>query len=162
MKYVLWALELPDKVGFPTINVSPYNVLRNSAIFLLPSQIMEPSDLGESTDLNRRQRKHTSIKLSTQASTEEETVTIQISVIETHELANLIRTTTTFCTRNESSVHRPNQMVFLLDCRSFLEFSNSHIITAVNICTSKIIKRRLERNQVNLVINVVIFHHFYR
>jgi len=40
--------------------------------------------------------------------------------------------------------------VRLIDCRSFLEFNDNHIIGAVNICCSKLIKRRLQQDKISL------------
>lgn len=103
----------------------------------------------EATELSRRRRKQASINLNASARYSAETVTIPSASISAQDLANLLCNETSTCTDRESSSEKRDQMMIILDCRSFLEFNNSHIITAVNICTSKIIKRRLERDQVN-------------
>jgi len=36
----------------------------------------------------------------------------------------------------------------VIDCRSFLEYNDNHIVGAVNICCSKLIKRRLQQEKV--------------
>ena len=111
-------------------------------------QLFNPDEV---TELSRRRPKHTSINLnaSARASAERETMTVPSGVISAQDLANILRNETTTCTDGESSSEKRDQMnTIILDCRSFLEFNNSHIITAVNICTSKIVKRRLERDQV--------------
>ncbi|CAG7835424.1 unnamed protein product [Allacma fusca] len=43
-----------------------------------------------------------------------------------------------------------SRKVRLIDCRSFLEFNDNHIIGAVNICCSKLIKRRLQQDKISL------------
>ena len=105
-------------------------------------QLFDPNEAGE---LCRRRKRQASINLN--ASSGEKETAVPSGVISAQELANLLRT-------SASSSERRDQMMIILDCRSFLEFNNSHIFTAINICTSKIIKRRLERNQVLVIFQI--------
>lgn len=40
------------------------------------------------------------------------------------------------------------QKVLIVDCRSFLEFNTGNIVNSVNVCCSKLVKRRLQQNKV--------------
>ncbi|CAL1269795.1 unnamed protein product, partial [Larinioides sclopetarius] len=59
-----------------------------------------------------------------------------VGVVDVHELASVIRS------RNES--------VLIIDGRSFLEHNSCHIATAVNVCCSKIVKRRLQQDKLSV------------
>ncbi|CAG0899060.1 unnamed protein product [Darwinula stevensoni] len=43
----------------------------------------------------------------------------------------------------------PKEKVMLLDCRSFLDFNEGHILNAVNVWCSKLLSRRLQQNKVS-------------
>ena len=109
-------------------------------------QLFDPNEAGE---LCRRRKRQASINLNASSGEKEPAVTVPSGLISAQELANLLRTSDT-----ASSSERRDQMMIILDCRSFLEFNNSHVFTAINICTSKIIKRRLERNQVLFIFQI--------
>ncbi len=49
---------------------------------------------------------------------------------------------------NEGLIEFICPQVRLIDCRSFLEYNDNHIVGAVNICCSKLIKRRLQQEKV--------------
>ena len=38
--------------------------------------------------------------------------------------------------------------VLIVDSRSFLEYNDMHIVGAVNVCCSKLVKRRLQQDKV--------------
>ncbi|XP_055926654.1 uncharacterized protein LOC129958294 isoform X4 [Argiope bruennichi] len=59
-----------------------------------------------------------------------------VGVVDVHELASVIRS------RNES--------VLIIDGRSFIEHNSCHIATAVNVCCSKIVKRRLQQDKLSV------------
>ncbi|XP_055954353.1 dual specificity protein phosphatase 16 [Patella vulgata] len=42
------------------------------------------------------------------------------------------------------------EKVLLVDSRSFLEYNTSHIQQAVNVCGSKLVKRRLQQDKVRV------------
>lgn len=60
-----------------------------------------------------------------------------IHLIDVEQLASLVQ--------NDLS------QVLIIDSRSFLEYNTSHIFGAVNVCCSKIVKRRLQQDKVNFL-----------
>lgn len=60
-----------------------------------------------------------------------------IAMIDAHQLASLIR--------NGGS--RLDKML-IVDSRSFLEYNDLHVVGAVNVCCSKLVKRRLQQDKV--------------
>lgn len=42
------------------------------------------------------------------------------------------------------------RQVLIVDSRSFLEYNDLHVIGAVNVCCSKLVKRRLQQDKVPL------------
>ncbi|XP_067123498.1 dual specificity protein phosphatase 16-like [Centruroides vittatus] len=59
-----------------------------------------------------------------------------VTVIDVHQLAAVVR----------------NQIenVLIIDSRSFLEFNTCHVCNAINVCCSKIVKRRLQQDKVSV------------
>ncbi|RWS09296.1 Dual specificity protein phosphatase 8-like protein [Dinothrombium tinctorium] len=47
-------------------------------------------------------------------------------------------------------VRRNDENVLIIDSRSFLEYNTSHIRSAVNVCCSKIVKRRLQHDKISI------------
>lgn len=59
-----------------------------------------------------------------------------LTVCNVHQVATVIRTN--------------NAEVLIIDSRSFLEFNTCHIAHAINICCSKLVKRRLQQDKVTV------------
>lgn len=59
-----------------------------------------------------------------------------VSIIDVHQLAAVVK----------------NQIenVLIIDSRSFLEFNTCHVCNAINVCCSKIVKRRLQQDKVSV------------
>lgn len=38
----------------------------------------------------------------------------------------------------------------LIDCRTFSEYNASHVLSSINVCCSKLVKRRLQQNRVSV------------
>ncbi|GIX99507.1 dual specificity protein phosphatase 8 [Caerostris extrusa] len=59
-----------------------------------------------------------------------------VSVVSVHQLASVIR----------------NRMehVLIIDSRSFIEHNTCHIAASVNVCCSKIVKRRLQQDKLSV------------
>ncbi|XP_064490198.1 dual specificity protein phosphatase 16-like [Ornithodoros turicata] len=49
-----------------------------------------------------------------------------------------------------AALHKGNEKLLLIDSRPFLEYNTCHIVTATNICSSKIVKRRLQQDKVTV------------
>ena len=47
-------------------------------------------------------------------------------------------------------IENGSQNVLIIDSRSFLEYNTCHVIDAINVCCSKIVKRRLQQDKVNI------------
>ena len=45
-------------------------------------------------------------------------------------------------------IENADDSVLILDCRSFMEYNVSHVKKAINICCSKLMKRRLQQDKV--------------
>lgn len=60
----------------------------------------------------------------------------QVQVVDVHQLAAVVR--------NRIDI------VLILDSRCFLEYNTCHVIGAVNVCCSKIVKRRLQHGKVTV------------
>lgn len=54
--------------------------------------------------------------------------------------------------------NNPSNNLLLIDSRSFLDYNNCHIQGAINICCSKIVKRRLQQDKVSCDYHL---HHYY-
>lgn len=54
-------------------------------------------------------------------------------------------------------IENGSQNVLIIDSRSFLEYNTCHIIDAINVCCSKIVKRRLQQDKVNIFASCAIF-----
>ena len=48
--------------------------------------------------------------------------------------------------------------VLIIDSRSFLEFNDFHVVGAVNVCCSKLVKRRLQHDKVFTTIIISLIH----
>jgi len=59
-----------------------------------------------------------------------------VSMVDTEQMASVVR----------------NRMekVLIIDSRSFLEFNDFHVVGAVNVCCSKLVKRRLQHDKVSV------------
>jgi len=47
-------------------------------------------------------------------------------------------------------VRNPKNKVLIIDSRSFLEYNDFHVVGAVNVCCSKLVKRRLQHDKVSV------------
>lgn len=57
-----------------------------------------------------------------------------VTIIDVHELAALVQSGT--------------ENALVIDSRSFLEYNTCHVLHAVSVCCSKIVKRRLQQDKV--------------
>lgn len=65
-----------------------------------------------------------------------------IGTVDAHQLASAI-------TNGTASGGRLDSSVLIVDSRSFLEYNDGHVAGAVNVCCSKLVKRRLQQDKVN-------------
>ncbi|XP_013784685.1 dual specificity protein phosphatase 16-like [Limulus polyphemus] len=61
---------------------------------------------------------------------------LPITIVDVHQLAAVVR----------------NQIdtVLIIDSRSFLEYNTNHVASAVNVCCSKLVKRRLQQDKISV------------
>ncbi|XP_076311094.1 uncharacterized protein LOC143225489 [Tachypleus tridentatus] len=61
---------------------------------------------------------------------------LPVTIVDVHQLAAVVR----------------NQidMVLIVDSRSFLEYNTCHVASAVNVCCSKLVKRRLQQDKISV------------
>ena len=79
-----------------------------------------------------------------------------VCMVDAHHLASVIRSRNekirklTACAPVTSSNPRDMfwQQVLIIDSRSFLEYNDYHIVGAINVCCSKLVKRRLQQDKV--------------
>lgn len=54
------------------------------------------------------------------------------------------------CDHLASIIKNQIENVLIIDSRSFLEYNTCHVSYAVNVCCSKIVKRRLQQDKVSV------------
>ena len=59
-----------------------------------------------------------------------------VTIIDIHELASIVQSNS-------------SDNILIIDSRSFLEYNTCHVLHAVSVCCSKIVKRRLQQDKVN-------------